>query len=79
MHVTDKAEKKGWRVNAAIIIPVIVLVLEADTDVESSIMAVTMVIRKAAQQQAHTCLFPSFKLTHQKEEIAMFLGRRKVF
>ena len=79
MHVTDKAGKKGRRVNAAIIILVILPAVEAGTDIESAIMAGTAVITKAVQQQAHTCLFPYFKLSHQKKEIAMFLRRRKVF
>lgn len=48
-------------------------------DVESSIMTVMTVITKAMQQQTRTCLFPSFKPTHLKKEIAMFLGRRKAF
>lgn len=77
MHVTDKAGKKGRRVNAAVIILVIVPAAEAGTDIESAIMAVTVVITKAVQQQAHACLFPFFKLSHQKKEIAIFLRRRK--
>lgn len=77
MHVTDKAGKKGRRVNAAVIILVMVPAAEAGTDVESAIMAVTVVITKAVQQQAHACLFPFFKLSRQKKEIAIFLRRRK--
>lgn len=53
MHVTDKAGKKDSRVNAAIIIFVIVPAVEADMDIGDAIMAVTVVIT------AGTCLgFP---------------------
>lgn len=47
MHVTAKAGQKGSRVNAAIIIFIIVPVVKAGTDVESAITAVTVVITKA--------------------------------
>lgn len=54
MHVTDKAGQKGSRVNAAIIILVMVPAVEAGTDVESAIMTETVVITKAVEQQART-------------------------
>lgn len=57
MHVTDKAGKKGRRVNAAIIILLLVPAQEAGADVGSAITAVTVAITKAAQQQEHTLVF----------------------
>lgn len=68
-----RLRKRARKVNAAIIILVTVSAVEADTDVESAIMAAAVVITKAVQQQAPTCLFPSFKLRHQKKEMAIFL------
>lgn len=57
MHVTDKAGKKGRRVNAAIIILLLVPAQEAGADVGSAITAVTVAITKAVQQQEHTLVF----------------------
>jgi len=67
MHITDKDGKNYSGVNAAIIILIIAPEVETDMDVESAIMAGTVVLTNAVLQQAHTCFFLSFKLSHQKK------------